>query len=375
MPLSPVTQRSARELAGGSSALPDPRARPRKPPAREDRQAVGGEEGRRGPLLARLGAWLLVGLLRLGWRWRRQLAAPGAILGLALVVAIGHAASEGLAWVPLVLGAGLAGAILLLGHRPIHRWYAGGAGAGGAWAAAAWWVGLADPVVLGSLALLGVAAATVWIRHHSSRGRVRVVGGSAWPWRWGRWQFARSARREIKRAIASWAIASYWGKVPRSEICSAIADIDEDHYLLTAKLVPGHLRVDLTSPRAASAIGAPGTRVSLVQDDHDSERPANVVLIQWFHAGLAAAADHEEEGGRAEERPEPEDQQAFRLERLRWVAGELGAEVISARKLATRAGIPHDWVRRWLPGLARELGMKRVSGGWQRLGVEEEKAS
>lgn len=374
MPLSPVSQRSARELAGGPSALADPRARPRNTPAREDRQAVGGEEGRRGPLLARLGAWVLVGLLRLGWRWRRQLAAPGAILGLALVVAIGHAASESLAWVPLVAGAVLGGAIVLLGHRPIHRWYAGGAGAGGAWAAAAWWVGLADPVVLGSLALLGVAAATVWIRHHSSRGRVRVTGGSIWPWRWGRWQFARSARREIKRAMSSWEVASYWGKVPRSAIRSAEADIDEDHYLLTVELVPGHLRVDLTSPRAASAIGAPGTRVSLVQDDHDSERPANVVLIQWFHAGLAAA-DHGEEEEAAAERPAPEDQQAFRREQLQRAADELGAEVISARKLARRAGVHRDWVDRHLPGLARELGLKRVSGGWQRLAVEEERAS
>jgi hypothetical protein len=297
--------------------------------------------------------------------------------------AAGHAASEGLAWVPLLAGLAAAGSIGLWAHRPIHVRYAAGAGAAGLWAAAAWWAGLTDPVVLGSLALLTMVAAWIWIRHQSPRARVRVRGGSILPWQWERWQFRRISHREIRRAMASWETASYWGKVPRSKIRSAVADLDEDHRLLTVELVSGHIAVDLDVRRAASGIGAPVSHVRIVDSGRDSDQPANIVQVRWFYDGADLDDDENEEVEAQQDEATipppvpsaPEEPHAVRRERLKRAAEGLGAQVAPARELARRAKLPHDWVNRWLPKLAPELGLRRVKGGWQRLAVEEDRAS
>lgn len=333
----------------------------RAPNARaQGSQSVGREEGRRA-------LWLLV--LAAAWRWRRELAPVAATLGLFLVPAIGHAAFEGLAWLPLVAGGAGIGAVALWGHRPVHRWYAAGAGSAGLWAAVAWWVGVADPVVLGGFVLLLGSVAVVWVRYVHPRARVRVVGGSVWPWQWERWQFQRTARREIKRAMERWIVASYWGKIPRSEIRAAVADIDEDFDLLTVELVPGHLGLDLDNRRAASAIGAPVAHVVVIQHDRDSEHPADVIEIRWYRGGLPLAEEAREEGGTAAERPAPVDLEAERLKRLEAALERIGPRTISARGLAEAARLPHDWVNRHITKLAPRLGLRRVKGGWQRLAM------
>jgi hypothetical protein len=365
--LFPAPSASWNPAPKGAAALSDfSRARPRDTRAHEAPQTVSGGEGKQG-------RWLLVCLTAI-WRHRRTLAPFGAVLSLVVLVAVGHAASEGLAWLPLVAGAGAGGAILVGAYRPIHQWYATGAGVAGLWTAAAWWVGLADPVVLGSLVILATAAAAIWLRHHHPRGRVRVRGGSTWPWfgeRWERWHFTRRTRREVGKAMQSWAEASYWGKVPRSRIRAAEADVDEDAWKLTVELVPGHIDVDLDNRRAASAIGAPVRDVRIVDQGRDSGRPANVLLVEWYFDGLDLV-EGGEEGGEAEEGAQPEDALELRAAILRLAVDRLGAEVVSARALARQANLPHDWVNRRLPEIAGQLGLRKVDGGWQRLAVEEE---
>jgi hypothetical protein len=364
--LFPAPSSSWNPAPKGAAALSDAsRVRPRDTRAHEAPQtASGGEEKR--------GRWLLACLTAI-WRRRRTLAPFGASLSLVVVVAVGHAASEGLAWLPLVAGLGVGGAILVGAYRPIHQWYATGAAAAGLWTAAAWWVGLMDPVVLGTAVLLSAAAAAIWLRHHHPRGRVHVKGGSAWPWHWERWHFSRRARREVGEAVRSWEVASYWGRVPRSRIRAAEADIEEDFRLLTVELVPGHIDVDLDNRRAASAIGAPVRDVRIVDQGRDSGLPANVLLIEWYHDGLDLAAEQaENEAGESDGSPEPEDVLELRTTVLRLAVDRLGAEVVSARALARQANLHHDWVNRRLPEIAGRLGLRKVEGGWQRLAVEEE---
>lgn len=363
MPLFPMPSATWSPAPKSAAALSDPRARPRVTPAREGHQTAGGAEGRR--------AGRLLACLTLIWRWRKTLAPFGAALALVVLVALGHAASEGLAWVPLLVGLGAAGAILLGAHRPIHQWYARGAGMAGLWTAAAWWVGLADPVVLGSFFVLGALAAAIWIRHQHPRARVRVSGGSVWPWHWERWHFQRRARREVRSAMGSWEVASFWGRVPRSRIRAALADFDEDFWQLTVELVPGHIVIDLDNRRAASAIGAPARDVRIVDQGRDSDHPANVVLIEWYFDGLVLERGEEESEASAD-RPEPVDEVELRTRMLRLAIDRAGARVMSGRKLAKLANLPHDWVARWLPQLAPGLGLRKVEGGWQRLAVEEE---
>lgn len=363
MPPFPAPSAVWNPASKAAATLSDPRARPRDTRAREGLQTAGGAEGSRG-------RWLLA-CLTLMWRRRRTLAPFGAALTLVAVVAVGHAASEALAWVPLLVGLGVAGALLTAAYRPIHAWYARGAGVAGLWAAAAWWVGLADPVVLGSFVVLSAAAAAIWIRHHHPRARVRVRGGSYWPWHWERWHFQRRARREVGQAMASWEVASYWGKVPRSQIRAAVADVEEDYWLLMVELVAGHIVIDLDNRRAASAIGAPARDVRIVDQGRDSDHPANVVLIEWYFDGLELAAGDGEEDGDVGERPEPEDVVELRTTMLRLAVDRGAAQVMSARELARQANLPHDWVARWVPQLAPELGLRRVKGGWQKLAVEE----
>lgn len=292
-----------------------------------------------------------------------------ATLGLVLVPVVGHAASQGLAWAPMAAGTAAAGAIVLYGHRPIHLWWAAGAGAAGAWTAAAWWVGLADPIVAGSFVVLLASVAWVWIRYAHPRARVRVIGGSVWPWQWERWQFQRVARREIAAAMASWLVASYWGRVPRSEIRAAVADIEADLYLLTVELVPGHIDLDLDNRRAASAIEAPVAHVVVIQSERDGNQPANVVQVEWYHDGLPAAEEAPEEAEQQAVRPSPVDLEAERLERLAAALARIGPRTISARGLAEEACLPHDWVNRHITKLAPRLGLRRVKGGWQRLAM------
>jgi hypothetical protein len=281
--------------------------------------------------------------------------APTVGLGLLVVPAIGHAASEGMAWAPLAVGAAGGGLVVLYGHRPIHRWYAAGAGLAGLWAAAAWWVGLGDPIVATGYVALLVTAVAMWVRRVHPRARVRVEGGSVWPWHWERFRFRLQARRDCRRAMESWRVASYWGRVPRSEVRAAVADIDEDATVLTVELVPGHLALDLDNRRAASAIGAPVLHVVVVQDDPSG--PANVVLVEWYRFGLPPAE---------EEFVDPESQY---LERLRGAVAELGPRIISARKLAREAAVPAGWMRENFDAIGPTLGLRRVSGGWQRLGL------
>lgn len=362
MPFSPASAPT-----GAAAAAVDPsraHARPRDTRAREGLQPASGEEGRR-----RL--WLLA--LRAAWRWRRELSPLGLALSLLLVPAVGHAAAGGLAWTPLPAGLGAAAAAVTWGHRPIHRQMAYGAVVAGIWAAAAWWVGLADPVVLGGFLLLVVVTGAVWMRHVHPRARVRVVGGSVWPWSWERFRFQLEARREIQGAMARWQVASYWGRVPRSEIRAAVADIEDDHYLLTVELVPGHIALDLDNRRAASAIGAPVALVSVIQDVRDSERAANVVMVRWFHS-LAIESGGEEEGddvaaaARSEVvRPEPVDVVAERLQRVR-AALPLSGQPISARRVASLAGLDRTVVRtELLPELQRRGDAAKDDDGMWRL--------
>lgn len=351
----------------GAGRLTDPSRAPARV-SRESRpgQSVSGGEGRRA-------LWLLV--LAAAWRWRRELSPVAATLGLLLVPAVGHAASEGLAWAPLVAGAAGVGAVALWGHRPIHRWWAAGSAVAGAWMAAAWWVGLGDPVVLGGFLALLASVAWVWIRYVHPRARVRVVGGSVWPWHWERWQFQRTAVREIRRAAERWIVACSTGRVPWSEIRAATADIDEDFDLLTVEFVPGLLDRDLSTPRAASAIGAPEGHIVIVQPDRDSERPANVAQIKWYRNGMPPIGATEEEPDEAGEVDEPEarlapvDPEAERLERLRAALEHIGAQTVSARGLAKAARLPHSWVNDHITQLAPRLGLRRVKGGWQRLAM------
>lgn len=345
---SPATdRRSAPELSDASHA-PAPYARAR------GGQTVSGGEGRHRPWAALLG----LALLALAWRWRRELRPVVLALALLAVPAIGHAASEGLAWVPLGVGLAAAGVVILVGHRPIHRWYAAGAGLAGLWVAAAWWAGLDDPVAMATFVLLLAGASWVWIRHVHPRSRVRVLGGSSWPWfgdRWERFRFQGEARRDIRRAMASWAVASYWGKVPRSSLRSAVADIDADHWRLTVELVAGHIGLDLDNRRAASAIGAPVAHVVVDHAPAGSDQPANVLEIRWFRYGVGESGG--EEATDSASRPEPVDRVAERRERV--VATVLEAGPLSGREVALRLRLNHDTV-------AKDLNDAEARGVVQR---------
>lgn len=354
-PVPPVGAEQAGFGAGSRARA----TRPRDTRSREEPQTAGGGWGWRAVLAA-------------AWRWRRELRPAALGLGLLGVPAVGHLASGGLAWVPLVVGAAGYGAAALYGHRPIHAWYGYGSVAAGLWAAACWWVGIVDPVVVGSYVAGLIAAAVIWARHVHPRARVRVVGGSVWPWHWEAFHFQRTSRREVRWAMDRWKVASFWGRVPRSEIRAAIADIDEDHILLTVELVPGHLDLDLDNRRAASAIGAPVAHVVVVQHDRDTEQPANVVQVRWYRWGLPVVAAAEEPVAEEPERPRPApvDFEAERLARLRQAVDRLGVGAVSARALAKEAGLPHDWVNKHISRLAPQLGLRRAKGqGWQRLAV------
>lgn len=263
----------------------EPRARARVAPPR-----IGNENPPTQPERGR-GGWLWLTVLYALWRWRRQLSPPAALTAMVLVALIGHAASEGLAWLPLLAGAGSAGWLALRAHRPIHRWYVVGAAAAGSWVAAAWWVGLGDPVILAGLIALAIGGPAVWWAHHLPRSRVVIVGGSRWPWRWAAYRFQQRHKRLLSDRIEWWAITAQQAKVPRVQARQAIADTTSPDYVLVVDL-HGHAVSDLTKGRNWIESGLRARRATLrIEQDPD-----------WAH--LARIVWRRDDAGEGEWKPE-----------------------------------------------------------------------
>jgi hypothetical protein len=223
------------------------------------------------------GAWLLWLALFATWRYRRQLS-PVAVLGaLVTAAAIGHAVNDGLAWLPLLAGLAGAGIVGLRAHRPIHGWYALGSAVAGLWMAAAWWVGLLDPIVLIGLAAFGGAGAAVWLGHHLPRSRVEVIGGSRWPWEWSAFRFRQRSLRRLRGVMQQWPVTAQQAKVPRVRARRAVADIESDEYVLHVDL-HGHTLPELVKSKGSIAVGLRARRMTCrVEHDDEWEHRARIV--------------------------------------------------------------------------------------------------
>jgi len=292
-----------------------------------------------------------------------------------MVAAIGHAASTGMAWAPLLLGLAVAAVVGLNAHRPIHWWYAGGAGAVGLWVAAGWWLGVGHPVVRVALLVLAPTAGVVWLGHHLPRARVEIIGGSRRPWDWARWRFRVVHRHRLRSVIRRWPAIAARAGVPDAAVRRARTTWGSDEYVAVVDLGAFALK-DLQRGHARIGAGLHAVRMTVViEPDDDYEHLAR---IRWIPEG-----GNVRRAGRGEEADVPAGPEihvldnepgaesaagkvAQRRERLRAATSGIGDSVLPADELARMAGVPTGWVGRWLPRLAGELGLEETAGGWRR---------
>ncbi len=377
---APRRPRTDREKRGSE---PRARARAYAPAHWGSEIGLTGLVGERGSFKRRAVAWLLFA----AWRWRRQHAPMVAVAVLVVSAAIGHAASAGLAWAPATFGLAVAGAIVLFGHRPIHRRYAAIVAATGAWLALAWWVGLANRLVLGALAVLAAVSSAVWLAHHLPRSRIEVRGGSRNPLEWGRWRFRQFHKAHLRTVLRDWPTIAGAAKVPNVHVRKAIADSRETENVYVLDHA-GYSLVDLEGralERIATGLRAPRMSVR-IEADAEFEHVARLYVARVDPPGFQPPTDGEED------REEPGDdgvivgftrtpardrtrarngKVAERTNRLRAAAAELGDRAVTAHELAKIAGLPAGWVNPWLERLAGEIGLEAVDGGrWRRAGED-----
>lgn len=192
--------------------------------------------------------------------------------------AIGHAASAELAWAPLLLGLGTAGAVAVCAHRPVHGWYALGAAATALWTAAAWWVGLLDPVVLCALLAFGAGGSVAWLRYRQPRAKVVIIGGSRRPWEREAFLFGRRHRYHLGRVVRRWPLTVLEAKVPGVSIRRAEADISTSVYRLLVEL-RGLTPQDLRKQARRIAVGLQARRMTLEVLDHEERE--HLAWIVW----------------------------------------------------------------------------------------------
>lgn len=299
-------------------------------------------------------------LAKLAWRYRRQLSPIAAVGTLALGSEIGHLASAGYAWLPLAVGLAGAAAWRLWAHRPIHHWYALGAGVAGAWSAACWLVGLGDPIVQGSLVVLGTGACGVWIAHHVPRGKVVIIGGSRRPWEREAFVFERRHRAYLQRIVRAWPEIAAEAKVPGTTVRRAEADIATSTYRLLLEL-RALTAMDLRKQVDRVAVGLQARRWAVTVADHDSH--AHLAWLSWHREdsapGLPAARVEAPEAVEEETEDDP---------RLALLLRALDETPRPGREVAKLAGLEYDdWLWRvGLQELAQRGQAEKTAGGWRR---------
>jgi len=299
------------------------------------------------------------------WRHRRKLRAPVVIGGLAALSTWGHLLAPGLAWAPLPasLAAAAVVAVAPLPKRErdfalLWLWPAA------SWTTASWAAGIDSLAVMGALLLLGGAAIAHWNRLQGPRSRIEVIGGSPWPWHWTAWRSRARARRQLRHIARVWSQIAEASGVPGAALRRLVADVDaEDGRALHVTLARGHTGATIRADRLRSALRE--FPVAIVTPDPG--RPWEVVLEEVLLASAAAMdEDAEEEQGLAPAPgPEPMDQLAERLDRLRRALQEAGGP-LSIRKLAKATGLEPTWVwRTGLPELQRSGEVvKGADGKW-----------
>ena len=209
-------------------------------------------------------------VVRLGWRYRNELAPFYAALGLAMLAGIGHDYAP--KWWPAVLPLGAATTAAawrwLAERRSVEVYVLAVGSAATIWTALAWWASPWHDWLFWTAVLGAVAAGIPRWWHYRRRGKIIVRRGAP-----------RRARRELRRIVKHWPELSEYMELAGSHVQHAEADAVG--FSFTLALRAGLTAGDVISKlqRVESVLETRPGAARLIPDPRKANRAALRVVI------------------------------------------------------------------------------------------------